>query len=207
MYSAVGKAVAMGAGCGSVAAVSCVKPKTQNGEHLQNKFTTVAGLGALAAAPYGVKYLIKNNPETAAKVFEKTGSFIEKAAKYTADKAPKLYEKIAKSKAGQKAAEYIKKGKTSSFGQKLTKYVAETFSKVKTYVAKNKTISNAATKIANAAEKFVKAPTAAKGKYALLAAGVGLLAYTAFKGITNYYKKEGAIDQKYKDIEIMSKLV
>jgi hypothetical protein len=59
----------------------------------------------------------------------------------------------------------------------------------------------------NGLKTFAKSSTAKKGAIGLVAAGVALLAYAGIKTITNYYKKEGAIDQKYKDMEVMDKIL
>ena len=178
---------------GGVVTATVVKPKTKAGEHLQNKAGTALGLGLLATTPYLAKQAVKANPKLAEKVAFKTGTFIEKAAKYVAEKAPKVVAKIKGTSVGEKALKGLK-----TFVKNVAKKTGKFLNSNPKYKI---AVRNVVKKVANGIEKFAKAPTAAKGKYALIAGGVALLAYTALKGITNYYKKEGAIDQKYADMK------
>ncbi len=195
----VGRLTTLGLCGGTVAAATAIRPKTQNGEHAANKISTAVGLGSLAAAPYLVKQAAKANPKLASKAIKYTGAGIEKAAEYV--------KKTAQSETGKKAASFLSKVfdkvKTSKIGSKVINAVKSGISKI----ASNKTVKNIATKVADAAKKFMSAPTATKGKYALIAAGIGLLAYAGYKTITGFFKKEGAIDQKYKDMEVMNEVL
>ena len=195
--------------CGGTIAGAVIKPKTQSGEHAANKFSTVAGLGTLAVTPYLVKQAVKANPELAKKVATKTGVAIEKGAEYAV-------------KYGKKAGEYIKKAAASENGKKVISFAEKVVNKFKNTKFGEKILNmiNKAGKtkikgkpveilfdLANNLRKFIEAPAAKKGKIAIVAAGVALLAYAGIKTITNYYKKEGAIDQKYKDMEVMDNML
>ena len=199
----VGRFTALGLCGGTVAAATAIRPKTQNGEHAANKISTAVGLGTLAATPYLVKQAVKANPALANKAIQYTGAGIEKAAEYVA----KYGKKAAQSATGKKAVGFLSKVfdkvKSTKIGSKVINTIKSGISKI----ASNSTVKNIATKVADAAKNFMKAPTATKGKYALIAAGVGLLAYAGYKTITGFFKKEGAIDQKYKDMEVMDKML
>lgn len=119
-----------------------------------------------------------------------------------AKKKPHLYYKVA-----QKTGEYIEKAikyvKSNSFG-------AQMIDKIKSGVkeiSKNKSAQEVTAKITKKLQKFAKSSTAKKGKTGLIVAGTVLLALAGIKTITNYFKKEGAIDQKYKDMEVMNNLL
>ena len=166
---------------GTVAMVAGIKPQTKGEEHFQNRMSTAATIGLIGATPFAVKHVIKAKPGLVSKVALKTGNAVEKVMVYVADKFPKIIVKVKNTKIGAKVLEYAAKAGT----------------KVKEFIVSSPSLKKYATKAIDVLEKFAKATTATKGKYALLAAGVSLLAYTAFKTVTNYYKKEGAIDQKY----------
>lgn len=185
---------------GGTIAGATIKPKTRNGEHSVNKFSTAVGLGALAATPYLVKQAVKANPKTAVKIAHATGNAIEKGIKYAAKYGNKALDSdfVQKNCRGL----YVK-FKNTKIGQKVIDAVNKGIYKV----SSNKTVQKVATKAAEALKKFASSSTAKKGAIGLVAAGVALLAYAGFKTITNYYKKEGAIDQKYKDMEIMDKVL
>lgn len=192
MISSVGRFGAMGLCGGTIAAAAVARPKTQKGEHNLNKFSTAIGLGSLAATPYLVKQAVKANPALATKVATKVGSGIEKAAEYA-------------TKYGQKAVNSAAFNKVKS--TKIGSKVIDAVTKVAKKVTSNKTVQKVDTKTAEALKKFASSSAKQKGVYALAAAGVALLAYAGIKTITNFYKKEGAIDQKYKDMEIMDKVL
>lgn len=210
----VAKYGALGLVGGSIAGAAVVKPKTQKGEHALNKFSTAVGLGALATTPYLAKNLVKNNPESTLKIAHKTGAAIEKGTEYAVkygkkviEYAEKGYEHILRNEKGKGAINWTKhmfsKAKNSVIGKKIVNAV----SKVVKQVASNKNVQKVATKAAEALKTFAKSSTTKKGAIGLVAAGVALLAYAGFKTITNYYKKEGAIDQKYQDIKVMNELL
>lgn len=201
MNLSVGKLGAMGLCGGTIAAATVARPKTQKGEHNANKLSTALGLGSLAATPYLVKQVVKTNPALATKVATKVGAGIEKAAVF----ANKYGQKAIQSGAGQKTISFVTKVFNKIKGSKIGAKIVNGVSKVVQKVKSNGAVKNIATKVADALKKFAKASPTGKGKMALIAAGVGLLAYAGYKTITNFFKKEGAIDQKYKDMEIMDK--
>lgn len=192
MISSVGKLASMGLVGGTIAGASIVKPKTKKGEENLNKFQTVTSLGALTATPFLVKEAIKTNPIATAKVEYHVGNGITKAAEYV--------NKAIKGETGSKVVSFVSKlfnkVKTSTVGSK----VVDAVSKVVKKVASNNTVQKVATKVAEGLKKFSSATKIGKGKYALIAAGVSLLAYAGYKVITNFYKKEGSIEQKYDDL-------
>ena len=176
---------ALGLVGGTVAGAAIGKPQTPKGEHATNKFETALGISALTATPYLVKELAKANPIATAKAEYKVAKGIEKVT------------------------EFVKKATDTAAGKKVISKAKAIFNKaINTKIGKNivanKTVKNIATKIAEGLKKFSESTKIAKGKYALIAAGVGLLAYAGYKTITNYYKKEGAIDQKYQDVLVMN---
>ena len=178
---------------GGVVTAAAVKPKTKAGEHFQNKAGTVFGLGVLATTPYLAKRAVKGNPKLADKVAMKTGTFIKKAAKYADDTISFVDAKIQGTKVGAKVLAGLK-----TFAAKVAKKTGKFLNSNPKYKI---VVRNVVKKVANGIEKFAKAPTATKGKYALITGGTALLAYAVLKGITNYYKREGAIDQKYADLK------
>lgn len=185
---------------GGTIAGATIKPKTRNGEHSVNKFSTAVGLGALAVTPYLVKQAVKANPKTAVKIAHATGNAIEKGIKYAAKYGKKALDSdfVQKNCRGL----YVK-FKNTKIGQKVIDAVNKGIYKV----SSNKAVQKVATKAAEALKKFASSSTAKKGAIGLAATGVALLAYAGIKTITNYYKKEGAIDQKYKDMEVMDNML
>lgn len=181
--------------------------KHQQAEHFQNKISTAAGAtltGGLAGAAI---VAAKRNPEQTLKIASKTGEYIEKAAAYVTKKAPAVVNKIKGSKVGatviNKAEKAAEKVMSTSAGKSFIGRISNAFKKF----ASLPSIKKAANFVKKAATDFAKAPTATKGKYALIAAGVGLAAYTLGKLVTGYYKKEGAIDQKYYDMRKFQEIV
>ena len=203
MISAVGRFATMGLIGGTVAGATVAKPKTRNGEHNLNKFQTAVGLGALTATPFLIKEAVKANPRGAVKFAQNAGAAIEKGAEYAVKygkKAGEYIQKAATSENGKKVVSFaqkvLNKVKSSKIGSKLFDKIGEIAQKVTT----NATVQKTAAKAAEALKKFASSTTAKKGAIGLIAAGTALLAYGVLKGITNYYKKEGAIDQKYDDL-------
>lgn len=174
---------------GGTIAGAAIKPKTRNGEHSVNKFSTAVGLGALAATPYWVKQAVKANPRTYVKVANKAGHAIEKGIKYVKEPLGKAITNFGK---------YIRKAISEIKNEKLKNKLFDKFEK---FGMKYEP------KVSKKVEEFLKSSTTKKGAIGLVAAGVALLAYAGFKTITNYYKKEGAIDQKYKDMEVMDNML
>ena len=202
----VGRLTTLGLCGGTVAAATAIRPKTQNGEHAANKISTAVGLGTLAAAPYLVKQAVKANPKTAVKIAHATGNAIEKGAEYAVKYGKKSLEfikKTAGTEKGSKVVSFVQKLKKSKLGSKIMDKI---YSVTQT-ISKNATVQKVSTKVAEALKKFAKSSTTKKGVIGLAAAGVALLAYAGIKTITNYYKKEGAIDQKYKDMEVMNEVL
>ena len=199
MNISVGKAAVYGL-CGGTIAGAVIKPKTQSGEHAANKFSTVAGLGTLAATPYLVKSIVTKNPRSTVKIANQAGKTIEKGIEYAA----KYGKKALNSDFVQKNCRglYVK-FKNTKIGQKIIDAVNKGIYKI----SSNKTVQKVVTKATEALKTFAKSSTAKKGAIGLVAAGVALLAYAGIKTITNYYKKEGAIDQKYKDMEVMDNML
>lgn len=193
----VAKYGALGIVGGTIAGAAISKPKTQSGEHTANKFSTAMGLGTLAAAPYLVKNLVKNNPRSTLKIAHKTGVAIEKGIEYAAKYGKKALDSdfVQKNCRGL----YVK-FKNTKIGQKVIDAVNKGIYKV----SSNKTVQKVATKATEALKTFAKSSATKKGLIGLAVAGGALLAYAGIKTITNFFKKEGAIDQKYKDIEVMN---
>ena len=204
------KAAFLSVGSGAALVSSAVsKPKTQKGEKRLNNISTAAGLGAVTALGIVGKDLLKTTKATS---FEKVGKYIEKTAEYAkkaanSDTVKSVKEHVsivaenAKStKVGKAVADgiskVINKAKTTKAGKAVTEVLTNAINTVKS----NKILKNAVTKIGEYVNKFTKAPTAAKGKYALIGAGAALLAYGTYKLVANFFKKEGAIDQTYNDL-------
>lgn len=189
MNIGVGKAAVYGLCGGTIAGATVAKPKTQKGEHAANKFSTAVSLGALATTPYLVKQAVKANPRTYVKVANKAGHAIEKVIKYVKEPLGKAITNFGK---------YIRKAISEIKNEKLKNKLFDKFEK---FGMKYEP------KVSKKVEEFLKSSTTKKGAIGLAAAGVALLAYGGFKIITNFYKKEGAIDQKYKDMEVMDKIL
>ena len=173
--------------------------RARKNEHAANKFSTTLGLGALASTAYLVKEVSKTKPSLARRAEYYTGKYIEKTAQYCKD--------ALKSTTGKKITNCItsvnNKLKSSALAQKIAKTAREIVNKL----SSNKTVSNVISKVSKKLQNFPNMSKLSKGRIVLKTAGVALLAYAGFKTITNYYKKEGAIDQKYKDMEVMNKLL
>ena len=184
----VGKAAVYGLCGGTIAGAAIGKPKTQSGEHAANKFSTAVSLGALATTPYLVKQAVKANPRTYVKVANKAGHAIEKVIKYVKEPLGKAITNFGK---------YTRKAISEIKNEKLKNKLFDKFEKFGKYEPK----------VSKKVEEFLKSSTTKKGAIGLAAAGVALLAYAGIKTITNYYKKEGAIDQKYKDMEVMDNML
>ena len=184
----VAKYCALGIAGGTIAG-AIIKPKTQSGEHAANKFSTAVSLGALATTPYLVKQAVKANPRTYVKVANKAGHAIEKVIKYVKEPLGKAITNFGK---------YIRKAISDIKNEKLKNKLFDKFEK---FGMKYEP------KVSKKVEEFLKSSTTKKGAIGLAAAGVALLAYAGLKTITNYYKKEGAIDQKYKDINVMNNIL
>lgn len=183
--ASVGKVVGLGTTVGLVGVTALGQPKTKSGEKFQNNMSTLAGLGVLGATPYLVKKGVNALPkEFTTKVVTRTGAGIEKAINYTTTKAPQIATKL----------------KSSKIGTKILDYAGKAVAKVGNLIKGNATLSKIVNKGAQALEKFVKLPTASKGKYALIAAGIAILAQAAIHIIRNHDRKSGAIDQKYSDL-------
>ena len=210
MISSVGKIATMGFVGGTAAGASVAKPKTQKGEHNFNKFQTTVRLGALAATPFLVKEAVKANPRGAVKLAQHTGAEIVKAKRFAVEyyqKGLAYIKKAANSENGKKAVSFAEKVINKFKNSKIGKNIINNVVKIAKKVSSNATVQKVATKAAEALQKFAKASTAKKGAIGLVAAGTALLVYAGLKTITNYYKKEGAIEQKYKDIEVMNNIL
>ncbi len=166
---------------GVASAIALRRTNTEGGEKRVNNFSTAAGLGALGGLAYAGKVLVKKNPQVVEKAALKTGTFIEKAIKFVADKAPIVLNKI----------------KSNKFGKKALDVAAKVTKKAVNVVKNNSTLSKLANKATVAIKKFAGMSTAKKGKVGLIAAGVALLATLGLNLVKNHYKKEGAIEQKY----------
>lgn len=199
MISSVGKLAGMGLVGATVTGASIIQPKTKKGEENLNKFQTAVSLGALTATPYLVKEAVKANPRTTVKIAQATGTAIEKGTEYAVKYGKQGLDyiaKVLKTERGQKVVSFVNKLKNSKIGNK----VVDAVSKVTKKLASNETVQKVITKASEALKNFASSSTAKKGKIGLIAAGVALLAYAGFKTITNFYKKEGAIEQKYDDL-------
>jgi len=193
----VAKYGALGLVGGTVAGAAIGKPKTQSGEHAANKLSTGVTLGALAATPYLVKSIVTKNPRSTVKIANQAGKTIEKGIEYAAKYGKKALDSdfVQKNCRGL----YVK-FKNTKIGQKIIDAVNKGIYKV----SSNKTVQKVVTKATEALKTFAKSSATKKGLIGLAVAGGALLAYAGIKTITNFFKKEGAIDQKYKDMEVMN---
>ena len=203
MISAVGKLASMGLVGGTIAGASIAKPKTEKGEHNLNKFQTAVGLGALATTPYLVKEIVSTKPYSTLRIAHKTGEAIEKGTEFAlkyGKKAVEYAKKAAATEQGSKVVSFaekvINKFKNTKIGSKVIDKVGEIAKKV----ASNKTVQDVVAKATKALKDFSSSSATKKGVIGLVAAGTALLVYAGLKTITNYYKKEGAIEQKYDDL-------
>lgn len=177
--------------------------RAKSNEHAANKFSTAVGLSTLAAGSLILQHTANKNPVYIKKVEYNTGKYVEKIQNYI----HKKYYKAVHSKKGQIIIEQIKNKyselKKSNLGTKISERISSITEKIKSNKSVQKNINDIITKW----HKFTKGCKVTKGKYALVAAGIGLVSYLANKIISNYYKKEGAIDQKYRDVEVMNNIL
>lgn len=181
MTGLVGKVATLGLAGGLVSPLVLTNPKTEKGEKVRNLAVTTAGTAAITGLTLATKDFVARNPQTVEKVALKAGTFMEKAMKFVADKAPKVIDKI----------------KTTKVGNKVLGVVSKVAKKAGEVIGKNANLKNVVQKVVDAVKNFGKMPTAQKGKVGLIVAGVTLLAAGALNLIKNHYKKEGAIEQKY----------
>lgn len=186
MFKSLGNAALLGMGAGSFVSSKFIKPKTQKGEHRINNVKTAVGLGVATVSPSIVNKIAKKNPKLVNKVADLLGKGIESATKFVNDKGPKLLEKLNSTKLGSKLVNV-----TSNLSKKFVNLLS-----------KNNFAKKLLNKSSKALKKFAKASTNQKGKYALVAAGFGLLALGVVKMIRNHDRKSGAIDQKYSELRV-----
>ena len=173
--------------------------RARNNEHKVNKYSTAAGLGTLAAGSLTLQYLSNKNPEYLKDIQNKTGKYVENAQNYIKNQ----YSQAVNSEKGKEIIEQIKQKyselKKTDLGSKIT----EKFNSIAEKIKSDKSVKKIIKEIDSKWHKFTKGRKFTKGKYALVAAGIGIVSYVAHKLISNYYKKEGAIDQKYQDMRVM----
>ena len=184
MTSLVGKIATVGLTGGLVAPLVLANPKTEKSDKVRNSAQTAVGVAALTGLTLATKDIVTRNPETVAKIATKTGTFIEKAIKFVAEKAPKVLDMV----------------KTTKVGNKVLEVVSKVAKKAGEVIGKNANLKNVVQKVVDAVKNFGKMSTAKKGKVGLIAAGVALLTAGALNLIKNHYKKEGAIEQKYETL-------
>ena len=177
--------------------------RARSNEHAVNKFSTALGLSTLAAGSLILQHTANENPKYIRKFEYKTGKYIEKVQNYIHSK----YNKLVNSENGKKIIEQVRNKYSgfvkSDFGSKITEKINSVAEKFKS----EKNIQKITNEISKKWHKFTNGCKVTKGKYALVAAGIGLVSYLAHKIISNYFKKEGAIDQKYKDMNVMNNIL
>ena len=169
----------------SAGILTAKRAKTHQGEQAANNLQTGLALGALAGMPYATKLV---PAKSACKIFQNTGFAVEKAINYVGNKSPKIIQQLTD------------KLNSTKLGPKILETGHKVANKVTGFVKNNKVLSEIVNKSKGALNKFMNASTKQKGKYALIATGVTLLAGLATKVITNHYKKSGAIDYKYNEL-------
>lgn len=171
--------------------------RAKKAEKRANNLSTITGTAVLAGIPYAVskfklldtvpmaraEYFLSNKIE---KVMEKFTKYCRNAHDYamktlnnTRTNNPKLYNKFAKSKVAELLDKIINSGTTW-----------DTICKIKGKYRDFKQLSKIN-----------------QGKKVFITVGIGLLACAGYKLLSHYFRKDGAIDQKYNDIENFSKLL
>lgn len=156
-------------------------------EKMRNNISTAAGTGAVLATGYGVRKFLQSNPEKAVKLYEAADKYIGAGLEKTFEGFSWVSNQLKKTKIGKKAVDSLYKG--------IQK------------VAKTNTGKKVVKKILSFMDKADKMGAAKRGKYALVAAGLTLAAGLIISMVRNHDKKEGAIEQKYKDINAFASIV
>ncbi len=161
--------------------------KAEKKEKFFNDLSTNVGVGSTVAAGYGAHALLKNNPKKAIQLYQATDKYLFMGLEKASTFMGKVINKIKGTKVGKKVADKTYNG--------LRKAV------------KNDTVKRSLKKIMNSLEKVVNMSSAKRGKYALLGAGIALATGLVVKMIRNHDKKEGAIEQKYQDMNTLSTIL
>lgn len=165
--------------------------KAKNTEKRINNFAATMGLGATGVIAYSANSIAKSNPKTMVKLYKGADKYVGKGLEKTFEYGGKVLNKI----------------NATETGKKITDKISGLFMKGAKKIAKTKTGKNLITKGLEKIEKFCNLSSAKRGKYMLVAAGITAAVGTAIHIIRQHDRNDGAIDQKYKDIEQISKIL
>ena len=159
----------------------------KNTENRINNISTAAGIAVTGALGYGVTHYITKDPAKARKIYQSTNKYANKG-----------YDKALKY--GKKALDYVNKNETV---KKTTGKISEWLKKGLDAFSK----TDIGKVVANKLDKFSKLSGAKRGKYMLLAVGVAVLGGAIVNMIRQHDRNDGAINQKYKDISTLSRVL
>ena len=165
--------------------------RARSQEKTANNIVTGLGLGATGVLAYSANTLAKANPKKAVKVYQGVDKYVDIGLEKGYEYSNKFVKFISKNKYGKKIVD-----KLSGWFMKGAKKVGKTESG-------KKFITKALEKF----EKFSNLSSAKRGKYMLLTAGIAALASTAIHLIRQHDRNDGAIDQKYNDIDKLSRVL
>ena len=161
--------------------------KAKNTEKFTNDTLTTAGVAATGAAAYGVSNFITRDPMKARRIYQATDKYVKQGYNKAADYGKKALDYVNKNETVKKAT-----GKISKWLKKGFDVIADT---------------NFGKNVAKRFNKFTKLSGAKRGKYMLIAAGVALAGGIIVSLIRNHDRNDGAIDQKYRDINTLSAIL
>lgn len=159
----------------------------QKREKMRNDGVAVAKIGAVGATVLGAQKYLSNHPDKAAKLYTNTGTYLTKGFSKARGFLTKCLEKINNTNLGKNVLDKVQSGLNSIKNTGIGKKVANTVIKY--------------------ADKISKMPVDKLGKYSLATAGIVLAAGLIIKAVRSHDKKEGAIEQKYKDINAFTSIM
>ena len=165
--------------------------KAKNNEKFANDFGAAMAVAGTGITAYGVNTMARYNPKTAVKIYKGTDKYaaigLEKTSKY-----------------GKQFLDFINKNK---YVKIATDKIGEWFMDGAKRIGKTKTGKNIITKLLEKIEKFCTSSSAKRGKYMLIGAGIAAIAGTLIHIVRQHDRNDGAIDQKYKDINTLSAIL
>lgn len=165
--------------------------RARSSEKFANNLGATMAVAATGLSAYGVHAMAKYNPKTTVKIYKATD-------KYFATGMDNIL------KYGKKCLDYINKNESV---KKVTGKFGEWFKNGFKKIGKTKTGKNIINKVLDKFEKFCTSSSAKRGKYLLVGAGIAAVAGTLIHIVRQHDRNEGAIDQKYKDVNALSAIL
>ena len=165
--------------------------KAKSQEKFANNFGTAVALAGTGGAAYAVNTVAKANPKKMVKLYKAADKYVTKGLDFAMTYGGKALEKINSTK----------------IGNKITTKLGEWITKAGKKIGKTEKGKKVITKVIDAVEKFASSSSAKRGKYMLVAAGLAAVVGGAIHIIRQHDRNDGAIDQKYNDINALSKII